>query len=88
MASQFEIDHAKLLEKVSQGLDQLSTNINHLNRNLETINTIGSEFEAPAYLWEEFHQAVMTPENPINATLTSSIIPRTSSKRKSPEKSA
>ncbi|ORX54386.1 hypothetical protein DM01DRAFT_1335532 [Hesseltinella vesiculosa] len=86
MSSQFEVDHAKLLEKVTQGLDQLVTNLNHLNRNLETINTIGNEFEAPAYLWSQFHTAVMTPDNPINATLTSSVLP--SSGHKSADRSS
>ncbi|KAI8085088.1 uncharacterized protein BX664DRAFT_338497 [Halteromyces radiatus] len=62
MTTSFDIEHGKLLEKVSQGLDQLIGNLGHLNRNLETVNTIGNEFEAPAKLWHQFHTAVMAPD--------------------------
>ncbi|CAO3621261.1 unnamed protein product [Cunninghamella blakesleeana] len=56
MSSQFEIDHTKLLEKISQSLDLLIGNLNELNRNLEIVNSIGKEFEGPANVWHQFHK--------------------------------
>jgi hypothetical protein len=40
---------------VPQGLGQVTTNITILNRNLDTINTIGQEFDQLAGLWKHFH---------------------------------
>ncbi|ORZ20692.1 hypothetical protein BCR42DRAFT_409298 [Absidia repens] len=62
MTSNFEIERDKLMEKVSQGLGQLVGSLGDLNRNLETVNTIGKEFEAPANVWHQFHQSVMAPD--------------------------
>lgn len=57
----FEIEHGTLLEQVAQGLDQLVANLKELNRNLETINTIGREFTQASHLWRDFHEALMVP---------------------------
>ncbi|KAI9473587.1 MAG: hypothetical protein EXX96DRAFT_578591 [Benjaminiella poitrasii] len=51
----FDQDKQILLEKAVTGLEQLHSNLNNLNRNLETINAIGSQFEEPAHLWNSFH---------------------------------
>lgn len=56
--AQFEEEKAKILEKALAGLDQITSNLNVLNRNIETINSIGTQFEAPAQLWSSFHTAV------------------------------
>jgi hypothetical protein len=56
----FEKERDALLENVSQGLEQVITNMAHLNRNLETINTIGKDFDNVASLWREFHTAIVT----------------------------
>ncbi|KAI8371767.1 uncharacterized protein BYT42DRAFT_581493 [Radiomyces spectabilis] len=58
----FEIEHQALLEKALQGFEQLVSNLNHFNRNLETVATIGQEFEQPSKLWHDFHTAIKTPQ--------------------------
>lgn len=60
---QFEEERAKILEKALSGLDQISSNLNVLNRNIETINSIGTQFGAPAQLWSSFHKAIGATES-------------------------
>ena len=36
-------------------MSQVIANVNNLNRNLETIITIGQEFEQLSQLWKNFH---------------------------------
>ncbi|KAI8989407.1 hypothetical protein BDB01DRAFT_848581 [Pilobolus umbonatus] len=60
--SQFEEDKQELLNKAISGIIQLTSNLDSLNRNLETVNTIGSQFKPPAYLWESFHEAITISE--------------------------
>jgi chlorite dismutase len=62
----FERERDALLDNVSQGLEQVITNMAHLNRNLETINTIGKDFDNVASLWREFHAAIVTDSNASN----------------------
>ncbi|GAB5591927.1 Dolichyl-diphosphooligosaccharide-protein glycosyltransferase subunit dad1 [Umbelopsis nana] len=62
----FERERDALLENVSQALEQVITNMAHLNRNLETINTIGKDFDNVASLWREFHTAIVTDSNASN----------------------
>ncbi|KAI8640910.1 hypothetical protein BD408DRAFT_419009 [Parasitella parasitica] len=56
--AQYEEDKAKLLEKVKFSLDQLQTNLNSINRNLESANAVGSQFQASSYLWSSFHKVI------------------------------
>lgn len=63
----FEKERDTLLENVAQSLEQVITNMAHLNRNLETINTIGKDFDNVASLWREFHTAIVTDSNASNA---------------------
>lgn len=62
----FERERDNLLENVTQGLEQVIANMAHLNRNLETINTIGKDFDNVASLWREFHSAIVTDSNASN----------------------
>ncbi|KAG2173750.1 hypothetical protein INT43_005170 [Umbelopsis isabellina] len=62
----FERERDNLLENVTQGLEQVIANMAHLNRNLETINTIGKDFDNVASLWREFHSAIVTDSNVSN----------------------
>lgn len=62
MSSTFEIERDKLMEDVSHGLQQILSGLDELNRNLESVNTIGHEFEAPAKVWHQFHTLVMPPD--------------------------
>lgn len=43
-----------------KGLEQVITNMSLLNRNLETIITIGRDFENVASLWRNFQTAIVT----------------------------
>ncbi|KAI7900643.1 uncharacterized protein BX663DRAFT_517102 [Cokeromyces recurvatus] len=60
----FDQDKQLLLEKALIGLEQLHSNLNNLNRNLETINAIGLQFEAPAHLWSSFHKSIKVNVEP------------------------
>lgn len=64
--AQFEEDKAIMVEKVKSALDQLQANLNGLNRNLETMNAIGSQFEAPSHLWDSFHKTIAATSSPSN----------------------
>ncbi|CAO3591686.1 unnamed protein product [Absidia cylindrospora] len=59
-------EREKLVQKVSQGLEQLVSSLGDLNQNLETVNTIGKGFEAPGNVWHQFHQSVMAPDTMAN----------------------
>ncbi|KAK3807825.1 MAG: hypothetical protein J3Q66DRAFT_84946 [Benniella sp.] len=50
-----EADRARIITEIKLGLGQVTTNITILNRNLDTINTIGQEFDQLAGLWKHFH---------------------------------
>ncbi|KAI9364207.1 hypothetical protein BD770DRAFT_379503 [Pilaira anomala] len=59
---QFEEQRQELLVKAFAGLDQMKNNLDILNRNIDVINAIGSQFKAPALLWDSFHKALGTSE--------------------------
>ncbi|ORZ20716.1 hypothetical protein BCR42DRAFT_409350, partial [Absidia repens] len=63
MTSHFETERDKLMEGISQSLEQLVGSLEDLNQNLETVNTIGKGFEASVSVWHQFHKSVMTPDN-------------------------
>ncbi|KAI9033564.1 hypothetical protein CLU79DRAFT_882719 [Phycomyces nitens] len=57
----FENEYDALMDQAFQGFDQLQYNMNLLNKNLETLNAIGREFQQPAKLWETFHRGIAVP---------------------------
>ncbi|KAG0050721.1 hypothetical protein BGZ83_004505 [Gryganskiella cystojenkinii] len=51
----FESERARLVTDINLEMSQVIANVNNLNRNLETIITIGQEFEQLSLLWKNFH---------------------------------
>lgn len=39
-------------------MEQIITNMNQLNRNLESVLSVGKEFESVSTLWRSFHDVV------------------------------
>lgn len=39
-------------------MEQIITNMNQLNRNLESVISVGKEFESVSTLWRSFHDVV------------------------------
>lgn len=59
---QFEEEKQELLVKALAGFDQIKNNLDILNRNMDVVNAIGSQFKAPALLWDSFHKALGASE--------------------------
>ncbi|KAG9325458.1 hypothetical protein KVV02_004771 [Mortierella alpina] len=53
--SAFVAERARLVTDIKLEMGHMVANINILQRNLETIVNIGSEFEQLAHLWKHFH---------------------------------
>ncbi|RUP48532.1 DASH complex subunit Dad1-domain-containing protein [Jimgerdemannia flammicorona] len=62
----FEKERDNLVDQVAQGLEQVIANMSLLNRNLETIITIGRDFENVASLWSNFQAAIVTNKDGSN----------------------
>ncbi|KAG0000420.1 hypothetical protein BGZ65_004388 [Modicella reniformis] len=60
-SSTFEADRARLIADIKIGLSQVITNVTILSKNLDTINTIGQEFDQLAGLWKHFHSTFRFP---------------------------
>ncbi|KAG0288758.1 hypothetical protein BGZ96_007490 [Linnemannia gamsii] len=54
-ASAFEAERNRMITNIQIEMGQVLSNVNILNRNLETIITIGQEFEQLSQLWKHFH---------------------------------
>ncbi|KAK3839389.1 MAG: DASH complex subunit Dad1-domain-containing protein [Linnemannia elongata] len=54
-AAAFEAERNRLITNIQIEMGQVLSNVNILNRNLETIVTIGQEFEQLSQLWKHFH---------------------------------
>ncbi|OAQ25875.1 hypothetical protein K457DRAFT_22692 [Linnemannia elongata AG-77] len=54
-AAAFEAERNRLITNIQIEMGQVLSNVNILNRNLETIITIGQEFEQLSQLWKHFH---------------------------------
>ncbi|KAG0362571.1 DASH complex subunit Dad1-domain-containing protein [Gamsiella multidivaricata] len=54
-SSAFDAERSRLITDIKLEMSQVITNVTILNRNLETIITIGQEFEQLAQLWKHFH---------------------------------
>ncbi|KAF9423308.1 hypothetical protein BGZ94_008348 [Podila epigama] len=50
-AQSFEAERSRLVNEIAIEMNQAITNINILKRNLETIVTIGQEFDQLSQLW-------------------------------------
>ncbi|KAG0092736.1 hypothetical protein BGZ93_001538 [Podila epicladia] len=51
----FESERARLVSHINVEMSQVISNINILNRHLETIITIGQEFDHLSNLWSHFN---------------------------------
>ncbi|KAF9173360.1 hypothetical protein BGX21_008637 [Mortierella sp. AD011] len=54
-ASAFETERARLVTDIKLEMGQMISNVTILQRNLDTIITIGREFEQLSQLWKHFH---------------------------------
>ncbi|PYH31793.1 DASH complex subunit DAD1 [Aspergillus neoniger CBS 115656] len=50
----FEQQRAELVREIAVGMEQVLQNINRLNRNLESIISVGNEFGSVEALWSQF----------------------------------
>ncbi|ORY96811.1 hypothetical protein BCR43DRAFT_492299, partial [Syncephalastrum racemosum] len=62
----FEAERASLLNQTAQQLEQLTTNLGHLNRNLETMSTIGGQYKPAASHWTNFHNSISPSSNKVS----------------------
>ncbi|KAG0319905.1 hypothetical protein BGZ99_004845 [Dissophora globulifera] len=54
-SASFEAERTRLITDIKLEMGQVIANFTILNRNLETIATVGQEFEQLAQLWKHFH---------------------------------
>ncbi|KAJ5106800.1 hypothetical protein N7456_003475 [Penicillium angulare] len=50
----FEQQREELVREIAVGMEQVLQNMNRLNRNLESIITVGNEFGSVEALWSQF----------------------------------
>ncbi|KAG2417673.1 hypothetical protein HFD88_008892 [Aspergillus terreus] len=50
----FEQQREELVREIAVGMEQVLQNINRLNRNLESIISVGNEFSSVEALWSQF----------------------------------
>ncbi|KAJ5433288.1 uncharacterized protein N7458_012444 [Penicillium daleae] len=58
----FEQQREELVREIAVGMEQVLQNTNRLNRNLESIITVGNEFSSVEALWSQFENFMGRPE--------------------------
>ncbi|KAE8152209.1 DASH complex subunit Dad1-domain-containing protein [Aspergillus avenaceus] len=58
----FEQQREELVKEIAVGMEQVLQNINRLNRNLESIISVGNEFSSVEALWSQFENFMGRPE--------------------------
>ncbi|KAB8234425.1 DASH complex subunit DAD1 [Aspergillus alliaceus] len=58
----FEQQREELVREIAVGMEQVLQNINRLNRNLESIISVGNEFSSVEALWSQFENFMGRPE--------------------------
>ncbi|RMJ25526.1 DASH complex subunit Dad1 [Aspergillus sp. HF37] len=58
----FEQQREELVREIAVGMEGVLQNINRLNRNLESIITVGNEFGSVEALWSQFENFMGRPE--------------------------
>ncbi|KAI9035664.1 DASH complex subunit DAD1 [Aspergillus affinis] len=58
----FEQQRGELVREIAGGMEQVLQNINRLNRNLESIISVGNEFGSVEALWSQFENFMAKPE--------------------------
>lgn len=56
----FKQEKARLMKEVFQGFNRLNSNLEILNRNLDTVNAIGNQLNEPLKAWNELHEELET----------------------------
>ncbi|PYH49572.1 DASH complex subunit DAD1 [Aspergillus saccharolyticus JOP 1030-1] len=57
----FEQQRAELVREIAVGMEQVLQNMNRLNRNLESIISVGNEFGSVEALWSRFENFMSRP---------------------------
>ncbi|KNZ56353.1 uncharacterized protein VP01_2425g2 [Puccinia sorghi] len=68
--SHFDNQRLKLIAEISESIGKLYTNLNALNRNIESVNLVGSQFENVYSLWSKFEQVISVPSTSANESAT------------------
>ncbi|KAF9891845.1 hypothetical protein FE257_003330 [Aspergillus nanangensis] len=58
----FEQQREALVRDIAVGMEEVLQNINRLNRNLESIISVGNEFSSVEALWSQFENFMGRPE--------------------------
>ncbi|KAF7589904.1 hypothetical protein BBP40_003522 [Aspergillus hancockii] len=58
----FEQQRQELVIEIAAGMEEVLQNINRLNRNLESIISVGNEFSSVEALWSQFENFMGRPE--------------------------
>ncbi|KTW28831.1 hypothetical protein T552_01460 [Pneumocystis carinii B80] len=61
----FEKQRDALIGQVAQSMEQIITNLNILNRNMESFIAVGKEFESVSTLWKMFHDVLSQEHYPM-----------------------
>ncbi|KAI5310860.1 hypothetical protein KEM55_006510 [Ascosphaera atra] len=57
-SSYFEQQRGELVRDIALSLEQVLQNLNRLNRNLESVITVGNEFSSVEALWSQFENVM------------------------------
>ncbi|KAL4800171.1 DASH complex subunit Dad1-domain-containing protein [Aspergillus venezuelensis] len=61
----FEQQRAELAKEIAIGMEQVLININRLNRNLDSVLSVGKEFASVEALWSQFENYMGRPAEEI-----------------------
>ncbi|EPS32689.1 hypothetical protein POX_d05157 [Penicillium oxalicum] len=61
----FEQQREELVREIALGMEQVLQNMNRLNRNLESIITVGNEFSSVEALWSQFENYMGRPQEEV-----------------------
>ncbi|KAF7714672.1 Uncharacterized protein PECH_008298 [Penicillium ucsense] len=61
----FEQQRQELVREIAVGMEQVLQNMNRLNRNLESIITVGNEFSSVEALWSQFENYMGRPQDDV-----------------------
>ncbi|KAL4914859.1 DASH complex subunit Dad1-domain-containing protein [Aspergillus aurantiobrunneus] len=61
----FEQQREELVREIAVGMEQVLQNINRLNRNLESVISVGNEFGSVEALWSQFENFMGRPQEEV-----------------------
>ncbi|EIE76125.1 hypothetical protein G6F46_011407 [Rhizopus delemar] len=56
--SEFEQQFTKLLKDAAKGLEDLQSQFEDMDRNLQTVHSLGKQVYESSHLWHEFNKAI------------------------------